>query len=41
MGNEIVGFGGLNFFIIIFSELTVKCVIRFGAFVRVLKDQWK
>jgi hypothetical protein len=41
MGNEIVGFGGLNFFLIIVNELIVKCLIRFGAFVRVLKDQWK
>ncbi len=42
--NKIVGFGGLNvlfFFLVILSELIITCVIRFGRFVKVLKDQWK
>jgi hypothetical protein len=30
------------FFLVILSELIIiTCVIRFGRFVRVLKDQWK
>ncbi len=35
--NEIAQFGDLNLFIYLFvsSELTVKCVIRFGRFVRI------
>ncbi len=27
--------------LVILSELTVKCVIVFGSFVRILEDQWK
>jgi hypothetical protein len=42
MANEIDGFGDLNFFsLLILSELTVKCVIGVGMFVRILQDQWK
>jgi hypothetical protein len=38
--NEIAGFGGLNlFFLVILSELTIKCVIRLGKFVEILEDQ--
>ncbi len=37
MVNEIVRFGGLNFFIIILSELRVECVIGLGK----LKDEKK
>ncbi len=34
--------GGLNFFfLVIISEFIVKCVIRFGRFVRILEDKWK
>jgi hypothetical protein len=29
------------FFLVIFSEFIVKCVIRFGRFVRILEDLWK
>ncbi len=39
MVNDIVGFGGFNYFLIILNELIVKCVIGFGRFVRVLKHQ--
>jgi hypothetical protein len=28
-------------FLVIFSELIVQCVIRFGRFVRMLEYQWK
>jgi hypothetical protein len=28
-------------FLVIFIELTFQCVIRFGKFVRMLKNQWK
>ncbi len=42
MDNEIAGFCGLNFFyLIILSELIIKCVIGIGRFVRILEDQWK
>jgi hypothetical protein len=42
MANEIAGFGGLIFFfLVILSELGVKCVIGFGRFMRILKDRWK
>lgn len=30
MGNEIVRFGGLNFFLVLMSEFKIKCVIRFS-----------
>jgi hypothetical protein len=30
MGNEIVGFGGLNFFLVLMSEVRIKYVIRFS-----------
>ncbi len=40
--NLIIGFRGLNIFpLVISSELQVKCVIKFGKFVRILEDQWK
>jgi hypothetical protein len=42
MANEIVRFGGLVFVLkIILSELIIKCVIGFGRFVKIPKDQWK
>jgi len=37
--NEIVAFGGLNwFFLVLLNEITLRCVIKFGRFVRILKD---
>jgi hypothetical protein len=40
--NEIAGFGGLNYyFLVILSELAIKCVIGFGKFVRISKEQCK
>ncbi len=39
MANEIAEFGDLNLFIL--NELTMKYVIEFGRFVRILEDQWK
>jgi hypothetical protein len=42
MPNEIAGFGGLSFFfLVILSELIVKCVTGFGRFVNILENQWK
>jgi len=41
MANEIVGFDVLILFLKILSELKIKCVSRFGRFVRILKNQWK
>jgi hypothetical protein len=42
MPNEIAGFGWFQFFfLVILSELIVKCVIRFGRFVNILENQWK
>jgi hypothetical protein len=42
MTNEIAVFDDLNFFLIIISiVLTVKYVIGFVRFVRILQDQWK
>ncbi len=41
MANQIVELVIRIFFLTIFSELIVKCVIGFGRFVRILKDQWK
>jgi hypothetical protein len=42
MVNEIVGFGCLNFFLVVLNELImVKCVEGFARFVRILKVQWK
>ncbi len=39
---EIIGFSGLNFFpLIILSEKIVKCIIKFGRFVKILKDHLK
>jgi hypothetical protein len=35
LANEIAGYGGLNFFLVISRELSVKCVIGFGRFVRI------
>jgi hypothetical protein len=45
MADEIVGFDGLNFFLIYIYfywslSLTVKCVIRFGKFARILENKW-
>jgi hypothetical protein len=38
--HEIVRFDGLNFFpLVILNELIVKCVIKFGRFAKILKDQ--
>jgi hypothetical protein len=39
--NEIVRFNGLFFSINFFNELTIKCVIRFGGFVKISKDPWQ
>jgi hypothetical protein len=40
MANVIVGCDGLIFsLLVILSELTIKCVIRFGRFVRTLEEQ--
>jgi len=41
MANEIAGFGSLNFIYLvnILSELIVRCVIGFGKFARISKDQ--
>lgn len=42
MANQIVRFGDLIFVLkVILSELIIKCVIEFGRFVKILKDQWK
>ncbi len=39
MANEIVRFGDLIFVLkFILSELIIKCVIKFGRFVKILKD---
>ncbi len=38
--NKIVRFGDLNFFsLVMLSELIIKCVIGFGGFVRISKDE--
>ncbi len=40
--NEIAEFGGLNFFsLIVLSGVTIECVMQFGMFVKMLKNQWK
>jgi hypothetical protein len=40
IANEIVGFGGPNlFFLVILSEVTIKCVIGLGKFVEIFEDQ--
>jgi len=39
MANAMTRFGDLNLFIL--NELTIKYVIEFGRFVRILEDQWK
>jgi hypothetical protein len=40
MANEIVGFSDLDLiFLVILSELTLKCVIEFDKFLRVLEHQ--
>ncbi len=36
---DLVGFYVL--FLVIFSEVVVKCVVGFGRFVRIVEDQWK
>jgi hypothetical protein len=41
MANHIAGSGDLNSFQFTLSELIIKCVIRFGRFVRILEAQWK
>jgi hypothetical protein len=42
LANEIVGFNGLIFFpLFFFNELTIKCVVRFGGFVKISKDPWQ
>lgn len=37
--DEIAGFGDLNFFLVILSELRIKCVIRFDSPLRIREDQ--
>ncbi len=39
MDNEIAGFGGLNFFPYVLSELAGKCVAGIGRFVRIVENQ--
>jgi hypothetical protein len=40
MANEIVGFDDLIFVLnVVLSELIIKCVIEFGRFAKILKDQ--
>jgi hypothetical protein len=41
MANEIAGFDCLNSSSVILSKLTVKYVMGFGSFMRILEDQWK
>jgi hypothetical protein len=42
LGNEIARFNGLIFFpLTFFNELTIKCVIEFGGFVKISKDSWQ
>ncbi len=41
LANEIVGFNGLIFSLTFFNELNIKCVVRFGGFVKMLEDPWK
>jgi hypothetical protein len=41
MANEIAGFDCLNSSLVILSKLTVKYVMGFGSFMRILEDQWK
>jgi len=41
MANEIAGFGGLNLFLVILSNIVIKFIIGFGRFTRILEDQWK
>jgi hypothetical protein len=39
--NEIVGFNALIiFFLTFFNELIIKCVVRFGGCLKILKDAW-
>jgi hypothetical protein len=37
--NQIAGSAGLNYFIVILSELIAKCTIGFGRLVTILEDQ--
>jgi hypothetical protein len=39
--DEIAGIGDLNVFLVILSELRIKCVIRFDSPLRIIEDQWK
>jgi hypothetical protein len=39
--NEVVGFRGLIFSLVILNDLILKCVIAFGRLVGILNDQWK
>jgi hypothetical protein len=41
LGNEIVGFSALIIFFNFFNELTIKCVVRFGGFVKISRVSWK
>jgi hypothetical protein len=41
MANEMIGFGGLKFFLVILSEKIIKCVLKFCRFARISKDDWK
>jgi hypothetical protein len=39
LANEIVRFNSLVFFVLFFlNELTIKCVVRFGGFMKILED---
>jgi hypothetical protein len=40
MANEIVKFGGLNFFPNYFESMVIF-VMRFGRIMKILEDQWK
>jgi hypothetical protein len=39
--NEITRFSGLCFPLTFSNELTIKCVVRFGGFVKISKDPWQ
>jgi len=42
LANEIAEFRGLIVFLLTFSnDLTIKSIVRFGGFVKILKDPWK
>jgi hypothetical protein len=41
LANEIAGIGDLKVFLVILSELRIKCVIRFDSPLRIIEEQWK